>query len=61
MDLELTIAVMVPFTLAVVAFCISHQLSKAKREKRQRGYKREETHIDVANVPELKPTWKDAR
>lgn len=54
-------AATVSFGLAAIALCITYLRSKAKRGNRQVGYRREEIQIDPANVPEFKPTWKDAR
>jgi hypothetical protein len=54
-------AATVSFGFAATALCISYLRSRAKRRNRQIGYRREEMQIDPANVPEFKPTWRDAR
>jgi len=52
----------VSFGLAAIMLYISNHLrSKAKHGNRQVGYRREEIQIDLANVPEFKPTWRDRR
>ena len=56
------IAAMISSGLAAIALWVSYLQSKSKPKKRQHlGYEREEIQIDAANVPEFKPTWRDAR
>jgi hypothetical protein len=62
MDWTLIAAAMISFGLAATALWVSHLRSKSKPKKRHHlGYEREEIQIDPANVPEFKPTWRDAR
>ena len=54
------IALIIPFVIGALILFVSHGL-KLKTKKRQVGFEREEFRIDAANVPEFKPTWRNAR
>ena len=48
-------------TLAGIAHYAGYRRSKAQRKGRRVGYEREEIQINMADVPEFKPTWKSTR
>jgi hypothetical protein len=58
MDFPLIVAANLVLAI-IIASAVSKYLSarKAKRQKRQVSYMREEIDIDSHKVPEFKPTW----
>jgi hypothetical protein len=60
MDWALIVMATVFFGFAVNALCQRYlRTGKAKREKREVGYPREEIHINATDVPAFKPAWRD--
>jgi hypothetical protein len=55
----LIVAVIFSLVVFGVARYVGNLRSKPKR--RRVGYQREEIQIDMADVPEFKPTWRNAR
>ena len=58
----LVVTLNIGFGIAVATLWVKYLGSRnAKAQKRGVGYRREEIEIDPANVPQFKPTWRDAR
>jgi hypothetical protein len=61
MDWVLIVAVAVVSGLTATAVCVKYLRSRAKSEKRQVGYLRDEIRMNAADVPQFKPTWRNTR
>lgn len=62
MDWDFIIAAAIPLGLTTTALWVTYRVSRKRRHANRRvGYQREEIQIDPADVPEFKPTWRDAR